>query len=374
MDLVTGDSEGVGVGDVIADAGGRDDGEMTEVVAVDEFEDFDFHFWKLLFVTIIAYRRCMGFELPEDVAGVEDGAVGAGEFVFPVGGSCGGIGGVGVVGFVADDAGLAGAHSAGHGLFEGDLAWDVECGGDSGCGFHHGGWAAAVDDDVVEVGFFFEAILEEAAEGVGDEAFHAEGAVVGGDGGGVVELGEFFDVFDWVAFGAGGDSVGGEGEREEIVALGADEGGGVGHHGSGESVGEVEHWGDSDAAADEAGVFECWGDGEADAEGAEDGDFLSGAELSELEGSLANDAVEDFDFGVAIGPGALAGDGEGAAEVGERGVEVGVGGGGRFEGGVEGFGRGPVEGARCFVVGGDVGVGAVDLHELAGGAAGETSD
>ena len=59
-------------------------------------------------------------DLPEDIAGVEDGAVGAGEFVFPFGPP---PGGVGVVGFVADDAGLAGAHAAGHGLFEGDGQW-----------------------------------------------------------------------------------------------------------------------------------------------------------------------------------------------------------------------------------------------------------
>ncbi len=228
------------------------------------------------------------------------------------------------MGFVADDAGLAGAHTAGHGLFERELALDVEGGGDAGGGFHHGGGTAAVDDEVVEVAVGLLAGLKEFAEGVGDVAFHAEGAVVGGDDGGVVGGGEFLDVEQGGAVGVGREDVGGEGDGEKVVALGTDEGGGAADHDGGEFFGEVDHGGDADAAADEAGVFEGGGDGEAFAEGAEDGDFLSGAELGELEGALADDAVEDVDFGVAIDPEAVAGDGEGAAEVGEGGVEVGI--------------------------------------------------
>jgi hypothetical protein len=273
------------------------------------------------------------------------------------------------VGFVADDAGLAGAHSAGHGLFEGDLARDVEGGGDAGGGFHHGGGAAAVDDEVAEVAVGFLAGVEEFAEGVGDVAFHAEGAIIGGDDGGEVHVGEFFDVEEGGAVGVGGAHVGREGEGEEIVTLGADEGGGAVGHLLGEGVGEVEHGGDADASADEAGVFEGVRDVEALAEGAEDGDLLPGAELGELEGALADDAVENVEFDVAIDPEAVAGDGEGAAEVGEGGVEVGVVGEG--ERGV-GFFAGPGEDVGAGVVVGEhVGVGAVELYELAGGTAGE---
>jgi hypothetical protein len=305
--------------------------------------------------------------LPLDVEGVEDGAVGAGELVFPF------HVGRRVVGFVADDAGLAGAHAAGHGLFEGDLAGNIECGGDAGGGFHHGGGAAAVDDEVVEMAVGLLAGVEEFAEGVGDVAFHAEGAVVGGDDRGVVGGAEFFDVEEGGAVGVGGEDVGGEGDGEEVMALGADEGGGAIDHDGGEFFGEVEHGGDADAAADEAGVFEGGGDDEAFAEGAEDGDFLAGAELGELEGALADDAVEDVDFSVAIDPEAVAGDGEGAAEVGEGGVEIGiVGEGERGGGGCVGFFAGPGEDVGFgVVVGGGEGVSAVEFDELAGGAAGE---
>ena len=55
------------------------------------------------------------------------------------------------------------------------------------------------------------------AEGGGDEAFHAEAAIVGGDDGGEVETGEFPGRECGFAFWAGGG--GRESERDEILAL-----------------------------------------------------------------------------------------------------------------------------------------------------------
>ena len=54
--------------------------------------------------------------------------------------------------FDFDDAGLAGGHAAGHGLFEADLAVDLVLGGEFGDGVHHGVGAAGVDDGLGWVG------------------------------------------------------------------------------------------------------------------------------------------------------------------------------------------------------------------------------
>lgn len=235
--------------------------------------------------------------------------MGAGEFVSPVVGRM-------LMRPVFDDAGLAGAHAAGHGLFEGDLAGDIEVGGDLGGGFHHGGGAAAIDDGAGERGGL-AAVFEECAKGLGDVAFHAEGAVIGGDDGGGAIGHQLEGIKLRLARRIRRRCGGVEGNGEEVFALRAKEGDGLGGS-AGEGFGEVKHRGDADAAADEAGHFEVVRDVEADAKGAEEGELLTGVEACEEMGAAADDAVDDVDLGAAVGLNAVVGDGEGAAEIGDR--------------------------------------------------------
>lgn len=173
---------------------------------------------------------------PDDICGVEDWAVGAGEVVAPgavVGGSAVGVLGVwGVLDF--DDAGLAGGHAAGHGLFEADLAIDVVLGGKFGDGVHHGMGAAGVDDCLVRASEAVEGLFEV----VGDEAFMTQGTIVCGDEGFEAETGELMGLVVL------------ESDGQEVFGLCADKGGGL-PVGLMHGVCEVEHWGEADASADE---------------------------------------------------------------------------------------------------------------------------
>lgn len=175
--------------------------------------------------------------LPEQIGGMKDGPIGAGEAEAPIVAGERGHGGVGL--FDSDDAGLAGAHAAGHGAFDGDLAGEVSGDGDGGDAFHHGFRAAGVEGGLsmrFVVLCFGEEAIEIVFEGLGDEAVEGIGAVIGGDDGGDAEGGKFGDVVE------GRDGIWGrrrsgigQGDWEEVAVESAcEEDGGMGGKGGGE--------------------------------------------------------------------------------------------------------------------------------------------
>jgi len=253
---------------------------------------------------------------------------------------------------IFDNTRLARAHPAGHGLFERDMADNIISGGDLCGSFHHGRRPAAVNNGTIEGALLDATFAEEAIERLCDEAFHAEGAVIGGDDGGVAVLAEFLNVIGLVVDGVNG---------QEIFPLSAEESRSITGSLVQESS-EVDHGRYADATSDEAREFNIVRDGKSVSERTENRDGLAGLEPCEEMRALSDDAVDDVEFRTATVRERLAMicDGEGPPEVGQRGDEVGI----------CSFWfvsplPSPLEGAQRSGLGR---IAAVDLHELAGNA------
>lgn len=229
--------------------------------------------------------RLAGSEaVPGDGGGVEDRTVGAGQAVGP------GVG-VGAGDAYGNGAGLAGANAAGHSLFEGDLAGDVELLGQAGDASEHGGGAAGEDVKMGAVGGMKAA--EQLFQGVGDQAFEAEGAVFGGQDQGTVEAGELFGTEAGLAGRIGG-LVGKDGQGQEIG--GGDPGQGEGGLAEAcEGFGQIQQGGQADAAGDQEGLEGCGWDLEGITQGAQESEFLAGDKLSQPMSGGADGAVNEVD-------------------------------------------------------------------------------
>src|SRR5438477_7436612 len=83
--------------------------------------------------------------LPKQIRALERRPVGAGQLIDPIFPRKGGSIALGIAA-EPDAAALAGAHAAGHGALDGDLALDAALSGDVGHTLHHRLGAARVDD------------------------------------------------------------------------------------------------------------------------------------------------------------------------------------------------------------------------------------